>query len=49
MLICTIGGCGLGYLRFDKTPDNGAEISICLDRLAQGQGIGTKVLQKAED
>ncbi|WP_434054211.1 MAG: UDP-2,4-diacetamido-2,4,6-trideoxy-beta-L-altropyranose hydrolase [Roseibium sp.] len=49
MLICMIGGCGLGYLRFDKTPDNGAEISICLDRLAQGQGIGTKVLQKAEN
>ncbi|WP_281930294.1 UDP-2,4-diacetamido-2,4,6-trideoxy-beta-L-altropyranose hydrolase [Roseibium album] len=48
ILICMVGGYASGYLRLDKTPDNEAQISICLDKFAQGRGIGTKVLQNAE-
>ena len=47
LLIAEIEGAPIAALRFDRTPDRGAEVSINLASSARGSGLGGQILAQA--
>ncbi|MES0879091.1 UDP-2,4-diacetamido-2,4,6-trideoxy-beta-L-altropyranose hydrolase [Roseibium sp. SCP14] len=48
IFIFMIGRWPFAYLRLDKVSNSEASISICLEKMAQGTGMGTKILQHSK-